>query len=44
MNKEKNILKLFIEMGTGTIISMCIGFITTPIITRIVEPSEYGTS
>ncbi len=42
MNKEKNILKLFIEMGTGTIISMCIGFITTPIITRIVEPSEYG--
>ena len=39
---SKNYFKHFIEIGSGTIISMFIGFLTTPIITRIVEPTDYG--
>lgn len=35
-------LKHFLVIGSGTFISMIIGFLTTPIITRIVNPTEYG--
>ena len=35
-------LKHFMVIGGGTFISMVIGFLTTPIITRIVSPTEYG--
>lgn len=35
-------LKHFLVIGSGTFISMVIGFLTTPIITRIVSPTEYG--
>lgn len=35
-------LKNFAIIGGGTLISMIIGFLTTPIITRIVDPTEYG--
>ena len=35
-------LKHFMVIGSGTLISMIIGFLTTPIITRIVSPAEYG--
>lgn len=35
-------LKHFLVIGSGTFISMIIGFLTTPIITRIVNPREYG--
>lgn len=35
-------IKHFLVIGGGTFISMIIGFLTTPIITRIVNPIEYG--
>lgn len=35
-------LKHFSIIGIGTLASMAIGFLTTPIITRIVSPTEYG--
>ena len=42
MSEKKGFLNSFIHIGTGTILNMIIGFITTPIITRLVLPSEYG--
>ncbi|HEM3710560.1 TPA: lipopolysaccharide biosynthesis protein [Streptococcus suis] len=39
---KNNFLKNFIIIGGGTFISMLIGFITTPIITRAVDPNAYG--
>lgn len=42
MVKEKNYIKHFFVIGGGTIINMLIGLITTPLITRLVDPSEYG--
>lgn len=39
---NKSLFKHFIYVGTGTIISMIIGIITTPIITRLYLPDEYG--
>lgn len=39
---KKNYLKHFIIIGGGTIISMFISLLTTPIITRIVDPKDYG--
>lgn len=41
MNK-KNILKHFFIIGSGTAINMLIGLATTPLITRLVDPTEYG--
>ncbi len=35
-------LKHFMVIGSGTLISMVIGFLTTPIITRVVSPADYG--
>lgn len=35
-------LKHFLVIGSGTFISMIIGFLTAPIITRMVSPIEYG--
>ena len=41
--KEKSsFLSHFFAIGLGTIINMLLGLITTPIITRIVDPNEYG--
>lgn len=37
-----NFLKHFSIIGIGTFVSMLIGFVTTPIITRMVSPTEYG--
>lgn len=42
MSEKKGILNSFIHIGTGTLLNMVIGFITTPIITRLVLPEEYG--
>lgn len=42
MNRQESILKSFFVLLTGTGLSIIIGTLTTPIITRIVEPSEYG--
>ena len=35
-------LKHFLIIGSGTVINMFIGLVTTPIITRLVDPVEYG--
>lgn len=40
--KKNNFLKHFAVIGGGTFINMIIGLLTTPIITRIVDPNEYG--
>lgn len=39
---KERFLKNFTIIGSGTFISMLVGFLTTPIITRIVDPTEYG--
>ena len=39
---SNSFLSGFFHIGLGTMINMIIGFFTTPIITRIVAPSEYG--
>lgn len=41
-DSKKGIFKHFLNVGIGTIISTAIGIIATPIITRIVDPIEYG--
>lgn len=40
--KSNKIVKSFVSIGTGTVINMLVGFITTPILTRLVGPIEYG--
>lgn len=40
--KENNFLKHFFVIGSGTMVNMLIGLITTPLITRLVDPNEYG--
>lgn len=39
---KKSYLQHFAVIGSGTFLSMLIGLITTPIITRLVNPIEYG--
>lgn len=41
MNRE-NILKHFLTIGSGTIVVMLLNLVTAPIITRLVDPNEYG--
>lgn len=40
-NKE-DFIQHFINVGIGTVINLLLGLLTTPIITRIVDPAEYG--
>lgn len=40
--KRESFIKSFMTIGIATVINLAVGFITTPIITRIVEPYEYG--
>ncbi len=40
--KKESMLASILHIGVGTIINMIIGFLTTPIITRLVVPEEYG--
>lgn len=42
MDKNKNMLSHFLTIGSGTIVNMLLGLISTPIITRLVDPNEYG--
>ena len=42
LEKNSGFLSGFFHIGFGTAINMVIGFLTTPIITRIVDPAEYG--
>lgn len=40
--QNNSILAHFLSIGAGTIVNMLLGLITTPIITRVVNPTEYG--
>ena len=40
--KEQSLLKHFMIIGGGAVINMLIGLITTPLITRLVDPTDYG--
>lgn len=40
--KEKNIFKHFAVIGIGTMLNMFLGLLTTPLITRVVNPDDYG--
>lgn len=42
MKKDNSFFATVMHVGLGTIINMIIGFICTPIITRLVLPEEYG--
>ena len=39
---NKSVLSHFVTIGAGTFINMLLSFLTTPIITRLVDPTEYG--
>lgn len=39
---KKSFFQHFLVISSGTLISMCIGLFTTPIITRLVDPDQYG--
>lgn len=41
-NKSTNFLKHFAIIGLGTALNIFLGLFTTPLITRIVAPEEYG--
>lgn len=40
--KKTSVFKHFISIGTGTVVNMLVGFLTTPILTRLVGTAEYG--
>lgn len=42
MAKSNSFVKQMIQIGGSTFINLLIGLFTTPIITRIVEPNDYG--
>ena len=43
MNSQNNsFLSHILKIGAGTIVTLFIGLLTTPILTRIVEPESYG--
>ena len=42
MKNNNSLFKHFVTIGIGTFLNMLLAFITTPIITRIVSPNEYG--
>ena len=41
-NNESKIVNHIFNVGLGTIVNIVLGLITTPLITRIADPSEYG--
>lgn len=42
MAKKQNFIRHFFVIGSGTAINMLIGLLTAPVITRMVDPVEYG--
>jgi len=42
IDTNKNMLSHFLTIGAGTVINMFLSLLTTPIITRLVDPTEYG--
>lgn len=41
---DKKLIKKFVEFGMGNFIVLIVGFISTPIITRIISPDSFGKS
>lgn len=41
-SNKTGILHKFFDVGIGTLVNIVLGLITTPLITRIADPSEYG--
>ncbi|MDZ7543472.1 oligosaccharide flippase family protein, partial [Clostridium perfringens] len=39
---KNNLFKKFMEFGIGSIITLILGFISSPIITRMISPEENG--
>lgn len=42
VSKSNSFFKHFVIIGTGTALNMLLGLLTTPLITRIVDPAVYG--
>lgn len=42
MQQKKGFISSFLVIGTSSLINMIISLITTPVITRIVDPEQYG--
>lgn len=42
MKKEESFIKQILQLATGAAVNLIIGVLTTPIITRLVDPTEYG--
>lgn len=42
MEKKINVMRHFFMIGSATFFNMFLGLLTTPVITRIVDPGEYG--
>lgn len=42
MQKKEPFIKQIFQLATGALINLIIGVLTTPIITRLVDPIEYG--
>ncbi len=42
MDKSKSIVSHMLTIGLGSMINMLIGLLTTPVITRVVDPATYG--
>ncbi|WP_127837081.1 lipopolysaccharide biosynthesis protein [Clostridium prolinivorans] len=40
--EDKSLVKKFISYGVGSIVTLLIGFFTSPIITRLINPNEFG--
>lgn len=40
--KKSSVLNRFFDIGIGTFVNIILGLLTTPVITRIADPSEYG--
>ena len=42
MQKKESFIKQIFQLAVGAMINLIIGVLTTPVITRIVDPTEYG--
>lgn len=42
MEKENNLIKKFLEYAVGSGLTLILGFLSSPIITRLIDPNEFG--
>lgn len=42
MGKENNLIKKFLEYAVGSGLTLILGFLSSPIITRLIKPDEFG--